>query len=333
MSAEPVVSGALLFVVSDSGKIYALKRGTGKEVWVYDFRADGVTVASGAPLLYGDAVIVGVTGKDCASNQRGYIYSLEQQTGRLAWKTSVPGARTKPVQIESIAVFGTGRDEWISVDLRAGKLKWKFGIRDPRGECFASSSPATDGVDIVVATHDGKLHGLDAGGRQLWEKRVAATMSTNLIVYKDGAYYGARNRHIYLLDPATGEGGSRLTVPGVPEGDFIWGEEDRDEFVYSLASVDRNGVTPNLLIAYSDEFETVVWSEHCDAEIKCRAPYFWHGLVLMGDCRGQIKAYRASDGRPQWELGVKGCIRTIAGDSSAFFVGVETGTLYSFGSP
>jgi outer membrane protein assembly factor BamB len=333
VSAEPVPSGALLFVVSDSGKIYALNRETGKEVWVYDFRPDGVTVSLGAPLLHGDTVIVGVTGKDCESNQRGYVYSLEQQTGRLVWKTGVPGVRTKLVQIDKAAVFGTGQDEWISVDLMAGKLNWKFGPRDPQRECYANSSPATDGVDIVVATHDRKLHGLDGMGRQLWEKLARANVSTNPFVYKDVAYFGARNNHVYGVDPATGKTLVDLAAPGVPEGDFIWGEVGGDYFVYSLASVDRNGLTPNLLLAYSDEFEKVVWSQRLDGELICRAPYYWQGLVLAGNCKGQIMAYRANDGHPLWEVGVEGCIRTIAGDRSAFFVGVETGKLFSFDSP
>lgn len=332
VSAEPVPSGALLFVVSDSGKIYALKRETGKEVWAYDFRPDGMTVSLGAPLLYGDVVIVGVTRKDCETSQRGYIYSLEQQTGRLLWKIAVPGVRTKLVQIDRAAVFGTGQDEWISVDLTAGKLNWKFGASDPPRECYANSSPATDGVNIVVATHDRKLHGLDGTGRQLWEKLAGATVSTNPFVYKDVAYFGARNKHVYGVNPGTGETLVDLAVPGVPEGDFIWGEVAGDYFVYSLASVDRNGITPSLLLAYSDEFEKVVWLERSDGELKCRTPYYWHGLVLAGNCNGQITAHRANDGYPQWKVGVKGCIRTLTGDRSAFFVGVEPGTLYSFGS-
>jgi hypothetical protein len=333
VSAEPVPSATLLFVASDSGKICALNRETGKEVWAYDFRPDGVRVSLGAPLLYGDAVIAGATGKECESSQRGYIYSLEQETGRLVWKTALPGVRTKLVQIDRAAVFGTGRDEWVSVDLMAGKLNWKFGARNPQRGCHANSSPATDGVDIVVATHDGKLHGLERTGRQLWEKLAGASVSTNPFVYKDVAYFGLGNKHVYGVDPMTGKTLNDLAVPGVPEGDFIWGEVAGDYFVYSLASADGSGITPNLLLAYSDELEKVVWSERLDGELKCRAPYFWHGLVLVGNCRGQIKAYRANDGYPQWELGVKGCIRTLAGDSSAFFVGVEGGKLYSFGSP
>lgn len=333
VSVEPVASGALLFVVSDSGKIYALKRNTGKKVWVYDFRPDGMMVSLGAPLLYGDAVIVGVTGKDCASNQRGYIYSLEQQTGKLAWKMAVPGVRTNLVPIDRAAVFGTGQDEWISVDLTEGKLNWKFGARDPQGECYANSSPATDGVDMIVVTHDGKLHGLDGTGRQLWQKLAGAPVSTNLLVYKDVAYFGAMNKHVYGVNPMTGETLVDIAVPGVPERDFIWGEVAGDYFVYSLASVDRNRITPNLLVAYSDEFEKVVWSEPCGGELKCRAPYFWHGLVLTGNCKGQIAARRANDGYPEWEVDVKGCIGTIGGDGSAFLVGVEAGILYSFGGP
>ncbi len=333
ISTKPVVSGELLFVGSNSGKIYALKKETGKQVWTYDSRADGMTVFRGDPLPYGDVVIVGATEEGCATNQRGYVYGLEQQTGNLRWKVAVPGVRTSFVQMDNAAIFGTGQDEWISIELRTGKLNWKFRAPLSDHQCHENSLPATDGVNIVVVSHDRTLYGLNGAGHKVWEKLWNVPVSTNPFVYKDVAYIGGTDKHVYGVNPATGEGMVDLPVPAIPVGGFIWGGKHEDESEFSLGSIESNGNKRNVLLAYSDEFEHVLWSLDSDVEWKCEAPYYWQGLVLAGNCSGQITAYRANDGRPQWNAAVKGCVQVLAGDRSAFYVGVKQGTLYSLGYP
>jgi outer membrane protein assembly factor BamB len=333
ISTKPVANGELLFVTSDSGKIYALKKDTGKKVWTFDSHSDGIAVFRGGPLLYGEVVIVGATEQSCVTNQRGYIYGLEQRTGNLRWKAAVPGVRTNLLQMGNAAIFGTGQNEWISVELRTGKLNWKFSAPDSDHRCYENSSPATDSVNIVVVARNLKLYGLDAAGRKVWEKLSDAAVSTNPFVYKDVAYFGTTNKHVYGVNPATGEALVDLPVPAMPMRGFIWGGEHGDESEYSIGLVESNGSKRNVLLAYSDEFERVLWSHDSDAEWRCETPFYWHNLVLVGDCSGQITAYTANDGRPQWNAAVNGCVRILAGDRLAFFVGVEQGTLYSLGYP
>jgi len=59
ISTNPVADGELLFVASDLAKTYALEKKTGKEIWTYDPRADGMTALGGEPLVSQNLVIVG----------------------------------------------------------------------------------------------------------------------------------------------------------------------------------------------------------------------------------------------------------------------------------
>jgi outer membrane protein assembly factor BamB len=54
------------------------------------------------------------------------------------------------------------------------------------------------------------------------------------------------------------------------------------------------------------------------------------GYIVAGNCRGEVAAFRASDGAPQWKLDLKGCIRSIGSSGDMLFIGVQEGTVYAF---
>ncbi len=49
-----------------------------------------------------------------------------------------------------------------------------------------------------------------------------------------------------------------------------------------------------------------------------------------GNCRGGMSAFRAADGEPQWNLSLKGCIRSIGSSGNMLFAGVQEGTIYAY---
>jgi len=52
--------------------------------------------------------------------------------------------------------------------------------------------------------------------------------------------------------------------------------------------------------------------------------------VVAGNCRGEVAAFRGSDGEPRWKLNVKDCVRSIGNSGNSLFVGVQEGTVYAF---
>ena len=63
------------------------------------------------------------------------------------------------------------------------------------------------------------------------------------------------------------------------------------------------------------------------------SPHLWKESVIAGNCRGEMAAFRATDGEPQWNLSLKGCIRSIGSSGSMLFAGVQEGTVYAYELP
>jgi quinohemoprotein ethanol dehydrogenase len=81
-----------VFVATFDGRMIALDAKTGKELWSAQAIAPGATYFStGAPLAFGDKVMIGNGGGDFGS--RGYVTAFDQATGKQAWRFyTVPGS-------------------------------------------------------------------------------------------------------------------------------------------------------------------------------------------------------------------------------------------------
>jgi len=330
--SKPVVNGGIIFIASNSGEIYAISEATGRQVWTYNFRADGMTVFGGDPFLYDGVVVVGANQQNCGNGYHGYVYALEQRTGKLRWKLATPGVGTNFVRVDDNIIFGTRRDEWISVQLKTGRINWKFHAPLTDGQCYENSAPDSDSESIVVVAHNRELFGLDRAGHRIWSRVSNAAVSTNPFVYMDVAYFGTTDMHVHGVIPSTGEELADFSVPATPVRGFTWGGAN-DETVFSFGLIEKEEHKQHLLLAYRDGFERVLWSRDLRGDPGAGTPYYWNNFIVTGNCQGLIAAYSPNDGRPQWNATVKGCVQTIAGGTSTLFVGVKEGTLYSFGYP
>jgi len=72
------------------------------------------------------------------------------------------------------------------------------------------------------------------------------------------------------------------------------------------------------------------WKQKSSPDWASERPHLWKGYVVAGNCRGEVAAFRASDGAPQWTLNVKGCVRSIGSSGNILFIGVQEGTIYAF---
>ena len=109
----------LVFVNTLDARLYALDRGDGSVVWqqTIDDWKKAVT-ATGAPLVVGDKVIVGIAGAEYGV--RGYLKAYDAASGELRWQTYTipgpgePGNETWP------------GDTW----MRGGATTWQTGAFD-----------------------------------------------------------------------------------------------------------------------------------------------------------------------------------------------------------
>jgi outer membrane protein assembly factor BamB len=285
----------------------------------------------GDPLLYKGTLFIS-TDHGCEGS---YVYAFEQQTGKLRWKYRANGPSTGFARIGDAIIFGTREDEWISVAMDSGKANWTFRVASPDPQCEIRTSPVTDGRSVFFVTHDSAIVALNSSGRKIWTQRPSSPVTTSLFLYKNLLYFGANDRHIYGVKPADGSPMVKLETPPIPKGRFTLGRQGgRDiEYVFALDKDKKDGQGQGVLLAFGDKFESVLWASPSEREWMSDQPHVWRNWIIAGNCKGDMAAYRTSDGKMAWTDHVKGCIRSFGHDDSTLYIGVQEGTVYAYQPP
>jgi len=333
---KPVVSADMLFVGSCDGKFYALEKKSGSVVWSHDTNAER-SLPSGSflisPLLRKDLVLTG-TVSGCAAPEASYVYAFDKRTGKERWKLKASAASATFADIDEAdpngaVVFGTREGEWLSVQAVSGKVNWRFRATPPHTNCEKKISVATDGVNVCLLAQDGSLHCLEAkSGRELWAQDPASAVTTQLLMYKDVLYFGTADERILGINP---ESGRRLVelklshkaVGGITESD----SEARGDFEFAFG-IDKTG-RQRTLLAFSDNFASILWSRVSVEPLTSEEPEPWKGRAFVGNCKGDIVAYNALSGSLQWNGHVDGCVRAFSHDNSTLYITTREGALYS----
>jgi len=328
---EPVVGGESVFVGTCEGKFYAIANDRGSVFWSHDSRAEGASGGFQAtPLLRKDLVIAG-TFDGCNATTGGYVFGFDQHTGKLRWKLQAGIGSVAFVEIDDANVFfGTPQGEWLSVEPNSGKVNWRFRATPPGTNCEKRISAVTDGMHVCLMAYDGTVHCLDAkSGRELWKQNPSSPLTTRVFMYKDVLYFGTADGHIYGFNPENGQPLVQLKLDYVPVGDFVWSHEGAKgefEFVYATDKNKDSGA----VLGFSDEFEAVIWDRTFIAHGTSEHPAPWKGRLFAADCKGDIVAYSASTGVPEWKGHVEGCVKAFNHSRSTLYVAVAEGAIYTF---
>ena len=149
---------------------------------------------------------------------------------------------------------------------------------------------------------------------------------------KDVLFLGTEDGRLRSLKPESGQWLGEKTPPAILSGRFAWtktkhgAENVKYSFGYSMTQNRMNAV----VVAFNHEFEDVLWSRSSETEWASEQPHLWKEWVIAGNCRGDIIAYRATDGVLAWKEHVQGCIRSFGHDASTLYVGVQEGTVYAY---
>jgi outer membrane protein assembly factor BamB len=283
-------------------------------------------------LLLGDVVAI-VADRGCQT--RGYVYAFNQKTGKLLWKFPANAPATNLLEVGDSLIFATRTGELVSVQTSSGAKRWQFKEATPDSECEFPRMPASDGVRVSFVSHKGALYTLDANsGRELWKEQLPSPVTTGLFMYKDALYFGTDDGRLHGINPANRESLVNRPMPAVLNGRFSWQADPEDPVAssskeYAFASSSKKD-KPGMLLAFSDEFEHILWSQTADREWTSEQPHLWKGWVVAGNCRGDIVAYRRSDGQLAWSDHVNGCVRSFGDDGSTLYIGVQQGTVYAY---
>ncbi len=317
--------GELLFIGSCAGNFYAFNKTTGQVHWSYDIRKDGNQVSfHGDPLVTNDLILIG-TDKSCVPDGIGHLYAFERDSGKVRWKyrsTSVP---TDILQLNSNVYFGSFQDNWSSLNLNTGGLNWSFSTGATNKDCDPPKAPVADANRLFIAGLDGVIYSLDASsGRVVWKRKLASAPSTALALRDKTLYVGTNDQRMYRLHAETGEVISELALEAKPVGRLTFAKDSL--FMFLEYPSERVGY----IISVDFKLTGVRWKQRSSPDWASERPHLWKDLVVAGNCRGGMAAFRVSDGGPQWNLSLKGCIRSIGSSGDMLFAGVQEGTIYAY---
>lgn len=214
-SRGPAVLGHTLYAPTFDGQLQALDTRTGKLVWrvrVADSAAGYSLV--GAPLVAGEAVIVGVAGTD--RGVRGYLDAYAADDGRRLWRFyTVPGPGERGHE-----TWG-GTDAWRrgggvtpvtgSYDPASGLVFWGVGTPAPplQGDVRPGDNLYTSSVVAIEAT-TGRLrwhYQLNPHDERDWGATILPVLGTRRAPggeEQQVVYLAAKNGFFYALDRTTG---------------------------------------------------------------------------------------------------------------------------------
>jgi outer membrane protein assembly factor BamB len=169
------------------------------------------------------------------------------------------------------------------------------------------------------------IYSLNAlSGRVSWKLKLPATPSTGLALRDKTIYVGTNDQRLYRLNAETGAVISELATEAKPVGRLALANDSL--FLFLQNASERVGY----IISVDSKLSGVRWKQRSSPDWASESPHLWKDSVLAGNCRGGLAAFRVTDGEPQWNLSLKGCIRSIGSSGDMLFAGVQEGTIYAY---
>jgi outer membrane protein assembly factor BamB len=171
-TAEPVSSGAMLFVACQDRHVYAYKVGappSEEPLWAFATEAPNYA----CPVLGGSALYV-------VSGQR--VYAVSAETGKELWQEKVDGEATDTPVLSGKVLYVPGRagaeGRLYALDTNGaaeGRLLWTFKECGP-----VLATPLADGGRIIFGSTDETLYAVGEDGKPAWKYRAGGVASAGI---------------------------------------------------------------------------------------------------------------------------------------------------------
>ena len=320
----PAVAGDLVYVGSCAGMFYALDKTTGAMRWSYDIKDDGNQQSfHGNPLFAGDLILIG-TDKSCTPGGIGHVYAFDKITGAIRWKYRTTSASTDIIRVGPRVYFGSIQHNWTALNLNDGNVAWSFSTNESNPNCDLPKAPVADEKHVYITALDGLIYSLNATSGQItWKRKLAAQPSTSLVLKDKFLFIGTSDNHIYQLKSDSGETKADIAVIAKPVGRPVVSADS--VFFFLEDSSERAGY----IVSVSSDLKSIKWTQRSSPDWASERPHVVRGLVIAGNCRGELAAFQVSDGALKWKVNLKGCIRSVGDSGDILFAGVQEGTVYA----
>ena len=189
----PAVNGDSVYACCSDGRVYALDRSYGDELWRSEPLDDKLWVT---PLIKDGTLYV--------STFDGHIYALSTDDGKLLpWSFKAEaGFVSSPALYQDVIYVGSFDRNLYAVRIGDDAPLWKFSA----GNWFWSTPLVENGI-VYAGCLDGKVYALNAlTGDKLWEFDARDPLVSSPILVDDLLIVASETGNIYFLDKQTGTG-------------------------------------------------------------------------------------------------------------------------------
>ena len=193
--SSPVVVGGTVFTGDWNGRVWALRRKTGKPYWVTKLsgQVKGGVAISRNRLYVGD--------------YSGHVYALNASSGKVLWQAkSQPRFGSSGTFYATPAVaygriyVGATDGKMYSFGAASGKLRWSYGTGG-----YVYSSAAVWHDRVFVGSYSHTFFCFDAAtGAVKWQYEANGPISGSPTVIGGRVYFATLKRQTYALDARTG---------------------------------------------------------------------------------------------------------------------------------
>ncbi len=192
--------GPYLFFAANDGHFYSVAVETGKVLWSYPIRSEGIGQAT-----FSNGVVYFVAGNNV-------LHALNAEDGNSLWiysrrelsQFSIRGASRPTVEGQQVyAGFSDG--SLVALDRNTGRVDWEVNLAgSQRRFRDVDAQPIVDGDRIYVSSYDGSLYALNrSNGQILWRLEEGGfnpvTLEGNRI------YYSTSNGQLLALEKSSGQ--------------------------------------------------------------------------------------------------------------------------------
>jgi outer membrane protein assembly factor BamB len=193
--SSPLVVGGTVFVGDWNGRVWALRRKTGKPYWVTKLHGQ---VKSGVAIA-GNRLYVG--------DYSGHVYALSVTTGKVLWEAKAQPRFGNTGRFYATPAVAYGRvylgatdGKMYSFGASSGKLRWSHGTG---GYVYSSAAVWRDRV--FAGSYSQIFYCFDAAtGAVRWQFKANGPISGSPTVIAGRVYFATLKRRTYALDARTG---------------------------------------------------------------------------------------------------------------------------------
>jgi outer membrane protein assembly factor BamB len=189
----------VLYFGAGDGQLYAVQPDTGKVLWTYPLKAEGIA----EPLVKNGTLYV-LGGNNVA-------HALNAKTGKLLWiynrreasNISVRGG-SQPALAGDLVLIGFSDGALVALNKNSGSVTWEQILNRNKRFRDVDATPVVDGDTIYASSYDGALYALNrTDGKILWS--VDEGGYDEVLISGNTLYYSTTTGKTMALDKGSGK--------------------------------------------------------------------------------------------------------------------------------